>query len=187
MTPVASNSTPSMTASTSSTACTKANWPRRWASNWALTPTTVTDDAQATGFWRLAAYCSAHSHWAVGRCFKQKDKGPLLLSARDDADGKHYAVGYHLDGNQVFAHSRSASAATTSSTTRHCRLRCSSPVAQAPKVTSIDLRDGAPAANHHLEHQSPLLRPCGDSQERRLAVRHRERYVRSRPWLARRV
>ena len=25
--------------------------------------------------------------------FKHKDKGPLLLSARDDADGKHYAVG----------------------------------------------------------------------------------------------
>lgn len=28
---------------------------------------------------------------------------PLLLSARDDADGKHYAVGYRLDGTRVFA------------------------------------------------------------------------------------
>jgi len=27
----------------------------------------------------------------------------LLLSARDDADGRHYAVGYRLDGRQVFA------------------------------------------------------------------------------------
>jgi hypothetical protein len=35
--------------------------------------------------------------------FRQKDKRPLLLSARDDADGRHYAVGYRLDGTQVFA------------------------------------------------------------------------------------
>ncbi|GIZ11284.1 DUF1513 domain-containing protein [Pseudomonas sp. NCCP-436] len=28
---------------------------------------------------------------------------PLLLSARDDTDGKHYAVGYHLDGRRAFA------------------------------------------------------------------------------------
>lgn len=31
------------------------------------------------------------------------DGSPLLLSARDDADGHHYAVGYRLDGSQVFA------------------------------------------------------------------------------------
>ncbi|MDD2047988.1 DUF1513 domain-containing protein [Pseudomonas putida] len=35
--------------------------------------------------------------------FRGKDSGPLLLSARDDGDGKHYAVGYRLDGTQVFA------------------------------------------------------------------------------------
>lgn len=35
--------------------------------------------------------------------FKQQDKHPLLLSARDDSDGKHYAVGYRLDGSRVFA------------------------------------------------------------------------------------
>ncbi|WP_411562144.1 DUF1513 domain-containing protein [Pseudomonas shirazensis] len=34
---------------------------------------------------------------------RNKGSEPLLLSARDDADGKHYAVGYRLDGNQVFA------------------------------------------------------------------------------------
>src|SRR3990167_11131781 len=28
---------------------------------------------------------------------------PLLLSARNDAAGEHYAVGYRLDGSQVFA------------------------------------------------------------------------------------
>lgn len=28
---------------------------------------------------------------------------PLLLSARDDAQGMHYAVGYRLDGTQAFA------------------------------------------------------------------------------------
>lgn len=28
---------------------------------------------------------------------------PLLLSARDDADGRHYAVGYRLDGTRMFA------------------------------------------------------------------------------------
>ena len=35
--------------------------------------------------------------------FKRKDQSPLLLSARDDTDGKHYAVGYRLDGTRVFA------------------------------------------------------------------------------------
>ena len=28
---------------------------------------------------------------------------PLLLSARNDADGRHYAVGYYLDGSKAFA------------------------------------------------------------------------------------
>ncbi|MGE8393127.1 MAG: DUF1513 domain-containing protein [Pseudomonas sp.] len=35
--------------------------------------------------------------------FRNKAGTPLLLSARDDGDGKHYAVGYRLDGTQVFA------------------------------------------------------------------------------------
>ena len=37
--------------------------------------------------------------WTLSR----KGSSPLLLSARDDADGQHYAVGYRLDGTQVFA------------------------------------------------------------------------------------
>lgn len=42
---------------------------------------------------------SALCGWTVTRQTQQ----PLLLSARDDADGKHYAVGYQLDGRQAFA------------------------------------------------------------------------------------
>ncbi|WP_044873619.1 DUF1513 domain-containing protein [Pseudomonas sp. LFM046] len=37
--------------------------------------------------------------WTLSR----KGDSPLLLSARDDADGNHYAVGYRLDGTQAFA------------------------------------------------------------------------------------
>src|SRR5690606_15496942 len=37
--------------------------------------------------------------WAI----IQSGRQPLLLSARDDADGRHYAVGYRLDGQKVFA------------------------------------------------------------------------------------
>ncbi len=35
--------------------------------------------------------------------FRHKGREPLLLSARDDSDGQHFAVGYRLDGQQVFA------------------------------------------------------------------------------------
>ncbi|QLF92325.1 DUF1513 domain-containing protein [Pseudomonas sp. ABC1] len=37
--------------------------------------------------------------WALSR----HDGQPLLLSARNDSQGRHYAVGYRLDGSQVFA------------------------------------------------------------------------------------
>ncbi|WP_249671893.1 DUF1513 domain-containing protein [Pseudomonas abieticivorans] len=40
------------------------------------------------------------SNWTL---FKARGRSPLLLSARDDAEGRHYAVGYRLDGTQVFA------------------------------------------------------------------------------------
>ncbi|MFF7708167.1 DUF1513 domain-containing protein [Pseudomonas sp. NPDC007930] len=33
----------------------------------------------------------------------RRGASPLLLSARDDDQGRHYAVGYHLDGRQAFA------------------------------------------------------------------------------------
>jgi hypothetical protein len=42
---------------------------------------------------------SAVGGWTLTRNTEQ----PLLLSARDDADGRHYAVGYRLDGTRVFA------------------------------------------------------------------------------------
>ena len=45
------------------------------------------------------AAASAVGGWTLAHQTEQ----PLLLSARDDADGRHYAVGYRLDGRQVFA------------------------------------------------------------------------------------
>lgn len=42
---------------------------------------------------------SAAGGWVLTHHTEQ----PLLLSARDDADGCHYAVGYRLDGSPVFA------------------------------------------------------------------------------------
>ncbi len=42
---------------------------------------------------------SAVGGWTLARHTEQ----PLLLSARNDADGRHYAVGYRLDGARVFA------------------------------------------------------------------------------------
>jgi len=42
---------------------------------------------------------SAVGGWTLTRHTEQ----PLLLSARDDAGGRHYAVGYRLDGTRVFA------------------------------------------------------------------------------------
>ncbi len=37
--------------------------------------------------------------WRLGR----DGQAPLLLSARDDAQGRHYCVGYRLDGSRAFA------------------------------------------------------------------------------------
>ena len=42
---------------------------------------------------------SAVGGWTLARHTTQ----PLLLSARNDVDGRHYAVGYRLDGSRVFA------------------------------------------------------------------------------------
>ena len=43
--------------------------------------------ASALGGWKLVSH----------------GEQPLLVSARDDADGNHYAVGYRLDGSKAFA------------------------------------------------------------------------------------
>lgn len=59
---------------------------------------------------------------------------PLLLSARDDGNGNHYAVGYRLDGQRAFA--------TPVSERCHdvvphppCRWHCSSVADRAPRAT----------------------------------------------------
>ncbi|MGL6092216.1 MAG: DUF1513 domain-containing protein, partial [Pseudomonas paracarnis] len=73
--------------------------------------------------------------------FKHKDKGPLLLSARDNADGKHYAVGYRLDGKPVFATQVSQ---RCHDIINHPTLPIALFVARRPGTESylIDLRDG---------------------------------------------
>ena len=74
--------------------------------------------------------------------FKQKDKQPLLLSARDDGDGKHYAVGYQLDGKQVFA---TQVGQRCHDIINHPQLPIALFVARRPGTESylIDLRDGS--------------------------------------------
>lgn len=50
------------------------------------------------GFGTLAAAATLGG-WTLSRHSSQ----PLLLSARNDADGQHFAVGYRLDGSQAFS------------------------------------------------------------------------------------
>lgn len=50
------------------------------------------------GLGGLLAAAGAVGGWTLTR----GSQSPLLLSARNDADGHHYAVGYHLDGRQAF-------------------------------------------------------------------------------------
>lgn len=73
--------------------------------------------------------------------FKQKGKQSLLLSARDDGDGKHYAVGYQLDGKQVFA---TQVGQRCHDIINHPRLPIALFVARRPGTESylVDLRDG---------------------------------------------
>ncbi|MFD2642226.1 DUF1513 domain-containing protein [Pseudomonas japonica] len=72
---------------------------------------------------------------------RRKDQPPLLLSARDDADGQHYAVGYRLDGTQVFA---TRVAQRCHDIINHPQLPIALFVARRPGTESylIDLRDG---------------------------------------------
>ncbi|SEI12242.1 hypothetical protein SAMN05216581_2433 [Pseudomonas asplenii] len=73
--------------------------------------------------------------------FRQKDQNPLLLSARDDGDGGHYAVGYRLDGKQVFATRVSQ---RCHDIINHPTLPLAVFIARRPGTESylIDLRDG---------------------------------------------
>jgi len=72
---------------------------------------------------------------------RNKGSEPLLLSARDDGDGKHYAVGFRLDGTQVFS----------TQVAQRCHAIINHPerpialfVARRPGTESylVDLRDG---------------------------------------------
>ncbi|POA18767.1 DUF1513 domain-containing protein [Pseudomonas sp. FW300-N1A1] len=89
------------------------------------------------------------------KLFKQKDTGPLLLSARDDSDGKHYAVGYRLDGTRVFA---TEVGQRCHDIINHPELPIALFVARRPGTESylVDLRDGtllqtlASQANRHF-------------------------------------
>ncbi|WP_296256607.1 MULTISPECIES: DUF1513 domain-containing protein [unclassified Pseudomonas] len=73
--------------------------------------------------------------------FTNKSAGPLLLSARDDSNGRHYAVGYRVDGTRVFA---TQVAQRCHDIIDHPQLPIALFVARRPGTESylIDLRDG---------------------------------------------
>ena len=83
---------------------------------------------------------------------------PLLLSARDDGDGKHYAVGYRLDGQHAFA---TAVNERCHDVVPHPALPMALFVGRRPSTESylIDTRDGrllqtlsSPAGRHFNGH-----------------------------------
>ena len=83
---------------------------------------------------------------------------PLLLSARDDDDGRHYAVGYRLDGEQAFA---TRVAERCHDVVAHPSLPLALFVGRRPSRESylIDTRDGrllqaltTPANRHFYGH-----------------------------------
>lgn len=73
--------------------------------------------------------------------FQNKRQQPLLLSARDDSDGNHYAFGYRLDGSQVFA---TQVGQRCHDIINHPELPIALFVARRPGTESylVDLRDG---------------------------------------------
>jgi hypothetical protein len=85
-------------------------------------------------------------------------KQPLVLSARNDADGNHYAVGYYLDGTQAFATRVNERCHDVEA---HPSLPLAVFVGRRPSRESylIDLRDGrllqtlvSPAQRHFYGH-----------------------------------
>ncbi|MBF7728472.1 DUF1513 domain-containing protein [Pseudomonas sp. N040] len=83
---------------------------------------------------------------------------PVLLSARDDAAGRHYAVAYRLDGQPLFA---TAVSQRCHDIVSHPRLPLALYVARRPGTQSylLDLRDGrllqtldSPADRHFYGH-----------------------------------
>ncbi len=93
--------------------------------------------------------------WTLG-C--RDGQGALLLSARNDADGRHYAVGYRLDGSRQFA---TPVGARCHDVVPHPHLPLALFVGRRPGRTSylIDTRDGrllqtlaSPADRHFQGH-----------------------------------
>ncbi|MDX4011020.1 DUF1513 domain-containing protein, partial [Pseudomonas aeruginosa] len=76
-----------------------------------------------------------------GWSFSRQGSQPLVLSARDDADGQHYAVGYRLDGKCQFA---TRVAQRCHDIVQHPSLPLALFVARRPGTESylIDLNDG---------------------------------------------
>lgn len=88
----------------------------------------------------------------------QSGHQPLLLSARDDAEGRHYAVGYRLDGEKAFA---TPVAERCHDVVCHPSLPLAMFVGRRPSRESylIDTRDGrllqtlhSPADRHFYGH-----------------------------------
>jgi hypothetical protein len=93
---------------------------------------------QALGLGSLLLGAVTFGGWTL---FAKKGESPLLLSARDDGNGQHFAVGYRVDGTQVFA---TAVAQRCHDIINHPNLPIALFVARRPGTESylIDLRDG---------------------------------------------
>ena len=86
------------------------------------------------------------------RLWQQKGRQPLVLSARDDADGRHYAVAFRLDGREVFSTEVGQRChAIVQHPTRPLALF----VARRPGTESylLDLRDGRLLQTLHAQPQ----------------------------------
>jgi hypothetical protein len=103
------------------------------------------------------------SGWSLWR---RRGQAPLLLSARDSADGGHLAVAYRLNGSEVFS---TAVAQRCHAIVQHPRLPMALFVARRPGTESylIDLRDGrllqtlsSPADRHFYGHA--VIHASGD-------------------------
>jgi hypothetical protein len=90
--------------------------------------------------------------------WRGQERSPLLLSARDDSSGRHYAVGYHLDGTEAFA---TEVRQRCHDIIHHPQLPLAVFVARRPGTESycIDLRSGqlvqtltSPAHRHFYGH-----------------------------------
>lgn len=124
--------------------------------NWASMPTMVTEMLRRHV---LALGSSLLGALALGGWqFSRRSHQPLLLSARDDSDGHHYAVAYRLDGSQVFA---TRVGQRCHDIIEHPSQPLAFYVARRPGTESylIDLRDGrllqtvsTPADRHFYGH-----------------------------------